>query len=242
MCTVTVLPSARQLIITMNRDEARSRSEGSPLGVSISENHNCWYPIDSESGGTWAGINSFGIVAVLLNRYQEDNPLASHSRGEIIPVALTAKNLEDLELLAEQLDWFKYKPCDLLVLNWHRWISISWDGLRFKLLSGEYETPFMRTSSSKDLDKTSQWRLDEFSRFLDSEQYGPNPALEFHLSPCTHNQSLGVYMQRTERHTKSITQIQLSKGQVQARYFPQDALISGPNTNQWDITWSTLHH
>lgn len=237
MCTVTVIPLARQLIITMNRDEARSRTEGSPLEVSISEDHNCWYPIDSESGGTWAGINSFGIVAVLLNRYQEDNPLASHSRGEIIPIVLATKNLKDLELLAKQLDWFKYKPCDLLVLNQHRWISISWDGLRFKLLSDEYEAPFMRTSSSKDLDKTSQWRLDEFYRFLDSQPSGPNTALDFHLSPCTHNQSLGVYMQRPERHTKSITQVHLSRDKILARYFSQDALTSGPDTNHWDVLW-----
>ncbi|WP_339667885.1 NRDE family protein [Dasania marina] len=226
----------------MNRDEARSRVEDGAIEAASSAQLNSWYPVDKESGGTWVGVNNAGIVAMLLNRYQEQNPVASHSRGELVPAILATKNSKELTLLAAQLNWQNYAPCDVLVFDRHRWTHICWNGQGYNLLNHDYVTPLLRTSSSEDLDRTRQWRLHAFSRFLDLQSTGPEAVLNFHLSPCAHDPSIGVNMARPDRHTKSITQIQLSKGLVQARYFSQQALTAGPDTQQWDITWPIWHH
>ncbi len=237
MCTVTVLPTAQSVIITMNRDEARSRVEGKPEVSSIDGKLNCWHPVDNESGGTWMGVNNASIAAVLLNRYQEHNPSISRSRGELVPTVLSAKNLTELELLATRLDWSNYAPCDLIVFDQFRWINFCWDGKDCTILRNTYCAPFMKTSSSIDANKIRQFRLDKFDRFLSSQPSDANTVLNFHLTPCTHNPSMGVNMARPDRHTKSITQVQLSAGELQTRHFSESALTSKLNSKTWDITW-----
>jgi len=64
MCTVSASLQQSTLIVTMNRDEQRSRREGA-----LNTNPERCYPTDIESGGTWCGINQFGVAFCLLNRY-----------------------------------------------------------------------------------------------------------------------------------------------------------------------------
>ena len=61
MCTVTILNHNQELIITMNRDDSKTRPED---GVKIFEDGQSTYmsPIDQVSGGTWTAVNQQGIA------------------------------------------------------------------------------------------------------------------------------------------------------------------------------------
>ncbi len=66
MCTVTVNQDDAGFLVTMNRDEARSRgSEVSPKHHQPANTPDWLAPLDSDTGGTWMGVNEFGTVDFL---------------------------------------------------------------------------------------------------------------------------------------------------------------------------------
>ncbi len=238
MCTVTVIPHGDALVITMNRDESRHRAEDAPLVTQISSAHYGWFPIDRMGRGTWFGINNFGVVAVLLNRYQESNKLAHCSRGDLVPAALKLQSLNNIEAESLPIDWQAYAPCDLLLLQGKRVVRFSWSGDHCHRTEGAYDSPFILTSSSVDIAEASAWRHQSFSKFI-AEQLDAdaNAALRFHLTECASNPSLGVFMQRAQRHTKSITQVHLSQQFIKARYFSEGIIEKNNFSVDWDLIW-----
>jgi uncharacterized protein with NRDE domain len=68
MCTVTVLRSPERLLLTMNRDERRTRGEELAPRKAGGGSSPAWIgPADGAKGGTWFGANDRGIMACLLN-------------------------------------------------------------------------------------------------------------------------------------------------------------------------------
>lgn len=243
MCTVTVIPYGDTLIITMNRDEAKCRAESAPLITQLSNEHFGWFPIDNTSRGTWCGVNNFGVVAMLLNRYQESNLLARRSRGNLVPTALRLQNLSDIRTDALAINWQAYAPCDLLLAQGKQWVRFSWSGDHCHQTEGSFDQPFILTSSSVDIADATDWRYKSFSMFIGEKlDADANTALNFHLTTCPGNPSLGIFMQREQRHTKSITQIQLSHKSIKARYFSESAIEKNNFSSDWDLTWPIVRH
>lgn len=88
MCTVVVSVRPRQILLAANRDERLDRPWDPPAA---------WWPDrpgvvagrDRTAGGTWMGMNRYGVVAAVLNRPGTLGPLAGkHSRGELPLMAL----------------------------------------------------------------------------------------------------------------------------------------------------------
>ena len=95
-------------------------------------------PIDGQAGGTWMGVNAYGVVACLLNAYlPEDMPPRSSttppvSRGAIIPALLTRGTGScALVWMNEQFEPSSYEPF-WLVVAWpegaFRWL---WSGTEY---------------------------------------------------------------------------------------------------------------
>ncbi len=88
MCTVVVLVRPRQILLAANRDERVDRPWDPPAA---------WWPDrpgviggrDRSAGGTWLGINRYGLVAAVLNRSGTLGPApGKRSRGELPLIAL----------------------------------------------------------------------------------------------------------------------------------------------------------
>jgi uncharacterized protein with NRDE domain len=88
VCTVVVLIGPNQVLLAANRDERVDRLWDPPAA---------WWPghpgviagRDRTGGGTWMGINRFGVVAAVLNRPGTLGPAAGkRSRGDLPLMAL----------------------------------------------------------------------------------------------------------------------------------------------------------
>jgi len=130
MCTVSVRADSSSFLVTMNRDERRSRIEAEPF-VDL----DCLYPVDKVSGGTWCGVNRFGIAFCLLNRY--DAPLSTDpnilSRGDLIPKALQANSVSAASDVISSIDHSAYNGFRLLMISRTESCVNEWDRSTFSV-------------------------------------------------------------------------------------------------------------
>lgn len=209
MCTLTVYLSEQTQLVTMNRDELRSRApEQAP------HDWGGWIgPRDGERGGTWFGLNRRGLVACLLNDYPDtDDPEPAHpppregpSRGELIPRLLQGERLEDLDLSP-------FPPFLLLLLNetprLARWgTELSWEPVRpgWNLWS----------SSGWRSAAVQRWRAE---RFADWQEDGQD-VLTFHTLQDPARPAWSPLADRPLSATRSLTQARLEGAQAYLRYW-----------------------
>lgn len=221
MCTVTLHRGANTLLLTMNRDEKRTRAPEvgprlhrcEPTGVS-------WIaPLDGERSGTWAGMNSRGVAACLLNGYDpsdERRRAAGEmmlSRGNLIPELLAMRSLgEALLWLQEKFAPTPYASFRLLLADRQRVASVIWTGQgspEFSAPLGEWQ---MFTSSSWNAAEVLPWRERHFGEWLrDGAPFaGDLPA--FHLSQPEAMAEWSPLMRRDITATRSITQLAIGPG------------------------------
>lgn len=119
MCTVSWLRQSQGYVLLCNRDEHRTRLPAS--GPRIQRIRGVWAvaPLDGNHGGSWAGVNQFGLTLCLLNRYGEST-IATRgfvSRGLLIKDLLDSRSIEHVsERIGQiELDWFQ--PFTLLALS-----------------------------------------------------------------------------------------------------------------------------
>lgn len=216
MCTVTVASINGHTVVTMNRDELIEREEGAPKQHDLSDDVHGWYPVDAVSGGSWFGVNNYGLVLALLNRYQENNPQAYVSRGKIIPQLLVHKNAQSCLKALDSTSLQHFMPFTLLLIQGNRLVRAVWNGSQMSQYVGTFFKPFMITSSSIDVDAITVWRNQVFNKFLNTTpSLSARLMMGFHLSSSQENVSYSVNMQREGRHTKSITQVVLSHKYIQ---------------------------
>lgn len=120
MCTVSISFKPGEsipLILTNNRDEFRNRPWKAP--------HQYWleHPTiiagqDNVAGGTWLGINRFGVISTILNRSDNDPTLQNKkTRGNIPLKALQYKSsIEAIEAI-KKLDFENYQSFNLIVAD-----------------------------------------------------------------------------------------------------------------------------
>ncbi|MDT8451992.1 MAG: NRDE family protein [Gammaproteobacteria bacterium] len=239
MCTLSLFPSREGLIITMNRDERRDRQELNTLvtkddqerGVSMS------YSVDLVSGGTWFGMNSSGLVAALLNRYQEYCPSARQSRGLIIPQLLKQCSAQAVDNAINRLDWLAFAPCDLVFVGQSQARCYCWNGSVLQMMEIALDRGWFISSSSERLDEVIQYRRDLFDAFVHAHQAaGPsakNILNELHLLQDSDNASSSINMSRPHSHTKSISRVIIEKDRMQYDYFNEKALAEFDPKQPW---------
>lgn len=207
MCTVTITPVDGQTVITMNRDELIEREEDAPQLHHLSHEIHAWYPVDAVSEGTWFGVNNYGLVLSILNRYQETNPQANVSRGKIIPYLLVNTDIMSCLKSLEKMHLYQFMPFTLLLVQGDMLIKVVWNGVEMSQFVERCSKPFFITSSSIELESVTAWRKRVFDNFLFMNKHlSPQLLMNFHTSGAKDNPSYSVNMIREGRHTKSITQ------------------------------------
>lgn len=220
MCTVTITPVDGQTVITMNRDELIEREEDAPLLHHLSYEVHAWYPVDAVSEGTWFGVNNYGLVLSILNRYQENNPQALVSRGKIIPYLLVNKDIMSCLKSLEKMHLHHFMPFTLLLVQGDMLIKVVWNGVEMSQYANSYSKPFLITSSSIELESVTAWRKRAFDNFLFMNKHlNPQLLMNFHTSGAKDNLSYSVNMTREGRHTKSITQVVLAQEYARVRHY-----------------------
>ncbi|MGE0442239.1 MAG: NRDE family protein [Gemmatimonadales bacterium] len=74
MCTLSWLPAAEGYRLFFNRDERLTRAPGRPPEPGVERGVRFLAPVDGDAGGTWIGVNEYGLAVALLNRYPSGAP------------------------------------------------------------------------------------------------------------------------------------------------------------------------
>lgn len=194
----------------MNRDEARTRGAESPPVLARADTGVCWLaPRDSDSGGTWMGLNDRGLVACLLNRYHDAEvppPAGPHSRGELVPQVLAHATLPAARAWLEtSLDLQPYAPFTLVLADrWDR-CALAWNG-REAAWSALPAPWALVTSSFFEPARVLPWREQAFSAWLAAGAPFSGPWPAFHVLQPEGESFCAPLMSRAVSCTRSITQ------------------------------------
>jgi hypothetical protein len=122
VCTLIVLDrvaASAPLVIASNRDEYLSRPAAGPALVQPSDPGRCWFvaPQDLEAGGSWMGVNAFGLFVGLTNRPTEGRRPDRRSRGLLVIDALQYRSAEQAAEALAEVAHDEYPPFNLYVAD-----------------------------------------------------------------------------------------------------------------------------
>jgi uncharacterized protein with NRDE domain len=120
MCSIIILSRPDHdwpILIAANRDEMHERP-WAPPGRHWPDRPEVVAGRDLLAGGSWLGINDFGVVAGILNRHNTLGPQAGkRSRGELVLDALDFADAEAAVAMLSELDATAYRPFNMIVAD-----------------------------------------------------------------------------------------------------------------------------
>ncbi len=132
MCTVVTLfrPGHNwPLIIAANRDEMADRPWKGPARH-WDDRDNVVAGLDILAGGTWMGLNDYGVTACVLNRRGTLGPAPGlRSRGELPLEALDHADAETAAEALSHIDSAAYRPFNMVIADAHSAFFLANSGL-----------------------------------------------------------------------------------------------------------------
>jgi hypothetical protein len=120
MCSVIILSRPDHewpILVASNRDEMHERP-WEPPARHWPDRPEVVAGRDNLAGGSWLGINDFGVIAGILNRRNTLGPQAGkRSRGELVLDALDFADAEAAVAMLQELDANAYRPFNMLVAD-----------------------------------------------------------------------------------------------------------------------------
>ncbi len=120
MCTLVILrrpEHAWPVVIGANRDEMIARP-AKPPGRHWPDRAEIVAGLDVEAGGSWLGINDWGVAAAVLNRHGSLGPAPGlRSRGELVLEALDHADAVAAAAALAHLDPAAYRTFNLIVAD-----------------------------------------------------------------------------------------------------------------------------
>ncbi len=228
MCTVTLHRTAQRYVVTMNRDEARTRAAEVPPEIRQTPRDIPWIaPSDSEKGGVWIAVNASGLMGCLLNRYQDAEnfvPERAQSRGWILPRLMNTSAIADARasLLSDAFPVTSYPPFTLVLVDRADAAQFEWRGqgaIEESALRGPWN---MVSSSFFEPGAVLPWRRAAFRAWIDSGAADDNGIPAFHLYCPPGAAHMAPMMSRDISCTRSITQVAFDtrQGTASMRYAP----------------------
>lgn len=235
MCTISIHRTGERLLVTMNRDEARTRGPELPPAVSSSgRSEPEWLaPRDSDRGGTWIAVNTRGVVACLSNGYLPDDPApglpgavrGARSRGEIVPRVMKSGTLDEVrKSIGYEIELAEYPSFKLVAATRYEAALWFWRG------SGDLDEiafagPWGVVSSSAwRTAEVDAWRVAEFERWRSAGAAMAGTLPSFHLMQREGMEEWGPLTDRPFSNTRSITQVEVDATHAIMRYWPRPAI------------------
>ncbi len=221
----------------MNRDEALTRGPELPPRRHVGEGVPWIAPVDSDRGGTWMGVNQYGVAACLLNAYRPDEDLRPDpdspypSRGAIIPSILPLGNAEVIDdYLRNDFDPMSFPSFTLFVAALGQAACYEWfrdGGWAIEHVPNPWH---MRTSTGWDTTGVKAWRSERFNAWLDDGAPLVDHAPTFHFLSEQGAEVKSPLMRRPWSITRSVTQaeILLDSRAVLLRYWANPQPGGGP--------------
>jgi len=132
MCTLVILRRPEHdwpVVIGANRDEMIDRP-ARPPGRHWPDRPEVVAGLDALAGGSWLGINDWGVAAAVLNRHGSLGPATGRrSRGELVLEALDHADAVEAAAALSDLDPLAYRSFNLIVADNRDAFWVRHDGL-----------------------------------------------------------------------------------------------------------------
>lgn len=222
MCTVSWLRQADGYVLLCNRDERHSRKPA--MGPKLGETQGIPLiaPIDGDYGGSWIGVNHFGVTLCLLNRYGDRTVERGHnyiSRGLLLLDLMHCRERQQFERIFREITLERFRPFTLAMLSAAEPATvIHWTG-RERIIHPDAETDLPLVSSSLKDPEVGRLRKEHFHILFG----GTVPASvrllhEYHRSHCPGRGPYSVCMHREDAATVSLSVVTVTRGLIEFSY------------------------
>jgi Transport and Golgi organisation 2 len=222
MCTVTVVQLPGVLRLVSNRDEQRSRPAALPPAQTQAGDLRVLAPTDPASQGTWIACNQLGLAIALLNVNPPgvEQQVPPRSRGDIVPLLIRGRSLDEVAELAGTIDHQEYAPFRLVAIH-----PAESDVLELAPASGTVRRlplsiPQMFTSSGLGDHHVEGPRRQLFESTVAAVGTAELRASQdrFHGHRWRDRPAVSVHMSRAEAWTVSRTAIEIGDARIEMSY------------------------
>ncbi len=224
MCTLTWTRRAvgDDYELFFNRDELKTRRPALPPAVHAGGGVAYLAPTDADAGGTWLGVNAYGLTVGLLNgwRSADSRPGDFTSRGLLVASLLrcaTSRAVLD-RVLARDLG--EFRSFTLAVFEpGERPLCATWDGEQLEVgRRQDLEQPI--SSSSRDPEGAERKRRLLFAGLAGGALPAPEQLEAFHADHDGGPSACSPCMHRDDAETVSFTRVLVDSASVELRYHP----------------------
>jgi uncharacterized protein with NRDE domain len=154
------------LVVAANREEFYRR-QGTPPQI-LPGPPRAVAGLDPQAGGTWLGVNEYGVVAAVTNRDKAQVPAQPRSRGLLVRDLLACRTAKEAVALATRaLDGSLYAGCNLVCADPERVVVVHGaDWLRVVPLP-----PGLHVLTNRDVNSLSDPRVAYASWWLAQQPY-----------------------------------------------------------------------
>ncbi len=148
MCTVVYIPGNDKQFFASLRDESPLRSKAIVPHKYTENNVIFLSPVDSQAGGSWIGVNTYGIIIILLNGGLENHEKRKSyrkSRGLVVKELLLSP-MPVIEWSLMKLDGIE--PFTLIIAAEKNLFRLVWDGEQKHRINLDKERPHIFSSST----------------------------------------------------------------------------------------------
>ena len=221
MCTVSWLRRSDGYLLLCNRDErhTRRRAVGPRLversGVSLLA------PVDGDYGGSWIGVNQFGLTLCLLNRYgdrliENDRPFTS--RGLLLLELLDCARSPQVSERISSRDLNVFPPFTMVALAVEEpAMIIEWTGAECIVHTDAESSMPITSSSMKGLDVVGE-RKKQFQKITHAKQLNARLLYQFHRSHLPVRGPSSVCMHREDAATVSLSAVNVTSESIEFSY------------------------
>lgn len=221
MCTVTWLREGDSYSVFFNRDELKTRARALPPACQMQNGVSYLAPVDPDGGGTWLGVNQFGLTCGVLNNYAITNVRSRsfRSRGLLVPALLDCASPFAALSKLRTLPLDDFRPFFLLLLSPRQpQVLCTWNG---DALHFDENVSLPLSSSSFDTQRVVENRRNEFAALSARQQFLNQKFLaSYHASHSSSGGAYSVCMHRDDASTVSYSQINVTPAQIEFLYTP----------------------
>ncbi len=206
-----------------NRDEQWSRKAALLPRLHVRNGARLIAPVDADAGGTWIGVNAFGLSIALLNRYQDavavkpDPARPFISRGQLVRNLLDSRATGEVHSRIDSLELGRFQPFTLLTIETGMpALLIEWSGSQL-IVDEDADAQMPLASSSYETESAIAYRKALLLRIAGAE-LSVEALRAFHGTQEPGRAAYGPCMHRDDAHTVSFSWIKVRPDRITFEY------------------------
>jgi transport and Golgi organization protein 2 len=219
MCTVTWLRQPDGYVLLCNRDERNTRRPAAGPRRGVLQGVSFIAPVDRDHGGSWIGVNEFGMTLTLLNRYGDPQPGSREqftSRGLLLIDLINCSDATQVKQRLQRTQLDRFRPFTLLALSTaSEAVLANWTGAEVDVVCGNDLVPL--TSTSLNEPAIAGGRREQFAQTV-RDGLTVEKLEEFHRSHLPRRSAHSVCMHREDAATVSLSMVSVNREAIEFRY------------------------